>query len=124
MYHVGWGTMMPETDAEEREIDAENVQFNAHAIAGAWDAADELPACVAAAIVNEFTDYDVRAADGIEADHDVHFKDTGIMVEEKAVGVCPRETAERLAPGFIELDRRDGYVLAVNPGSIYDNTPY
>jgi len=105
------------------KIEADDVDFNAQAIAAAWEASEDLPVCVAVAITNEFTDETVTAADGEAVDRDVDFADSEVMVEEKAVGVCPRETAEQYAPAYVELNRRDDYVLAVNPAQIFTDYP-
>jgi hypothetical protein len=37
------------------------------------------------------------------------------------MGVCPRETAEQHAWAFVELNRDDGYVLALNPAQIFED---
>jgi hypothetical protein len=122
---------MVRTTTDADRIDPEDVAFDAHAIAAAWEAADDVPVCVAVAITNEFTDHDVRAADGEKADRDVMFgwyeNDYGtdwgydVHFEEKAVGVCDRDTAEEHAPAYVALpDRDDGRVLAVNPAQIFD----
>lgn len=103
----------------EKRLENNDVDFNAKAVAGAWEAAEELPACVAAALVNEFTDKKVGYWDGVESDRDVIFSEAEIMVEEKAVGVCDRETAEKYAPLYVELDRYDNKVLAMNPAQIF-----
>lgn len=104
------------------QIDADNVSFNPQVIAAAWEAFDGgIPAVAAAALVNEFTDYTVTANDGSEADRDVIFDSEPVMVEEKAMGVCPKETAEAHAPAYIELGRQDGYVLALNGAQIFED---
>ena len=128
--------MVRHTDADEdettdKQIDPSEVAFEPHAIAAAWEAADDLPVCVAVAIANEFADADVRAADGEKSDRDVVFgwyeNDDGtdwgfdVHVEEKAVGVCDRETAEKYAQAYVDLPNRDdGRVLAVSPGMVFD----
>lgn len=111
-------------------IDADDVEFNASAIAGAWEATrnaleaggDQVPVCVAVAITNEFTDYEVTAAEGEESDRDVLFHDSEILFEEKAVGVCSREIAEEHAPAYVEMGREET-VLAVNPAQIMEHYP-
>lgn len=108
-------------DGESPETD---VNFNAHAIAGAWEATDCVPVSVAVAITNEFTEHTVTAQDGEESDGDVVFEDAGILFEEKAVGVCHRKIAEQYAPMYIELDRRDNNVLAIAPTQIFENQPF
>jgi hypothetical protein len=100
----------------------DDVSFNAQEIATEWEEfGDGIPAVAAAALLNEFTEYDVDAEDGIEADRDVIFTDVDVMVEEKAMGVCPRKTAEQFAPAYIELEREDRRVLALNGAAIYEN---
>lgn len=101
------------------EMKPKHVGFNVKAIMAAWETADDLPPCVAAAVTNEFTAERVNAADGEMIDRDVEFADAGVMVEEKAVGVCDRETADKYAPYMIDPDRDDGKVMAVNPHQIY-----
>lgn len=99
-----------------------DVEYNPEVIAAAWEAfGDGVPAVAAAALVNEYTEHTVTGNEGEESDRDVLFHDAEVMVEEKAMGVCERETAEKFAPLFIELDRDDGRVLAINPGAIYEN---
>jgi hypothetical protein len=111
----------------EKVIENDDVDFNARATAAAWEACDELPAVVAATLVNEFTDYGpVGYWEGVESDRDVTFGEydvggPGIPVEEKAVGVCPRDVAEQYAPMYVELERDDDHVLAINPGQIFKN---
>jgi len=101
---------------------ADDVSFNPNIIAAAWEAfEDGIPAVAAAALVNEYTDATVAANDGVEADRDVHFSDAEIMVEEKAMGVCARDTAEQYAPAYIELGRDDGKVLAFSPAQIFED---
>lgn len=112
-----------ERDTREKAIPRDAVGFNARAIAAAWEAAEHTPVCVAVALTNEFTDHHVTAADGTEEDRDVIFSEAGVHFEEKGVGVCDRETAEKYAPGYVELDRRDGRVLAVNPAQVFDYNP-
>lgn len=124
--------MVRHTEADDgtesdKVIDADDVAFNAYAIAGAWEAAEDVPVCVAVAITNEFTSYDVTADDGEESDRDVVFEDGGdvtdygVLFEEKAVGVCDRDTAEEYAPRYIDLpDRDDGKVLAINTAQIME----
>ena len=102
----------------------DDVKFNARAIAAAWEGAEVVPVCVAVAITNEFTEHEVTAADGEESDGDVYFTDAKILFEEKAVGVCARDVAEAHAPGYVELDRDDEKVLAVNPGQIFADQPF
>jgi len=108
---------------EAQEMTAEEVEFNPEIIAAAWEAfEDGIPAVAAAALVNELSNgITVTANDGEESDRDVIFADAEVMVEEKAMGVCPRETAEKHAPAFIDLDREDGYVLALNAGQVFEN---
>lgn len=118
-------TAMNEDGSSEKAIDADDVSFNALAIAGAWEAVDDqVPTCVAVAITNEFTDHVVTAEDGVESDRDVLFGDAGVLFEEKAVGVCSRETAEQYAPAYVELERDDGFVLAINPAQIFDRPDF
>jgi len=104
-------------------LTADDVSFNPHIIATAWDAFEHgIPAVAAAALVNELPNgATVTANDGREADRDVFFPDAEIMVEEKAMGVCPRETAETYAPAFVELERDDGYVLALNGAQVFED---
>lgn len=114
-------------DEDDRCIDPDDVDFDPHVIAAAWEAFDDgVPVPVAVAITNEFTDHRVAAYDGEAVDRDVVFgadesNPTGdIHFEEKAVGVCPRDVAEEHAPAFVDLPNRDdGYVLAVNPAQIF-----
>ena len=119
-------TLPDEDETSDKAIDADDVAFDAHAIAAAWEAADDLPVCVAVAVANEFTDVDVRAADGKKSDRDVVFgthddRPADVLVEEKTVGVCARETAEKYAPAYVTLPNRDdGKVLAVSPGMVFD----
>lgn len=102
------------------ELDESEVGFNPHAVALVWECATDLPVSVAATLAQEFANADIRGSDGEQSDCDVVFPDAGILVEEKAVGVCGRERAEQYAPGFIELDRDDGRVLTVNPNQIFE----
>lgn len=104
-------------------LTAADVSFNPEVIAAAWEAFENgIPAVAAAALVNELPNgISVTANDGVESDRDVIFHDADVMVEEKAMGVCPRETAEQHAPAFVELDREDGYVLALNAGQVFEN---
>ena len=112
---------------DDRCIDPDDVDFDPHVIAAAWEAFDDgVPVPVAVAITNEFTDHRVAAYEGEAVDRDVVFgadesNPTGdIHFEEKAVGVCPRDVAEEHAPAFVDLPNRDdGYVLAVNPAQIF-----
>lgn len=99
-------------------LQADDVGFDAHATAAEWEAHDALPVGVAARIVNEFTDHTALISDGYESDRDVVFPGPDLLVEEKAVGVCRRETAEKFAPAYVELDREDDRVLAVNPAQV------
>jgi len=115
------------TDEDEARIDPDDVDFDAHAIAAAWEAAPDVPVCVAVAVTNEFHDLDVKALEGYKTDGDVGFwedPDDGtpvVLFEEKAVGVCPRETAKKFAPMFVDLPNRDDdRVLAVNPAQIFN----
>ena len=103
-------------------IDPDDVNFNADVIAAAWEAFDDgMPAVAAAAFVNELeNDVTVCANDGIEVDRDVEFRDAGILVEERAMGVCAEETARKHAGAFVPLDRDDGKVLALTRFHIYD----
>lgn len=104
------------------QINADDVDFNAQVIAAAWESfGDGIPAVAAAAIINEFYDYEVTANDAIEADRDVLFTDVDVMVEEKTMGVCPKETAEEHAALFIDLERDDGHVLALNGAAVYED---
>jgi len=103
-----------------QQIDADDVSFNPQIIAAAWEAFDDgIPAVAAAAIINEFEDYTVTANDGIESDRDVLFPDVDVMVEEKAMGVCGRETAEKYAGAYIPL--KDDEVLALNGAAVYED---
>ena len=104
-------------------LTADDVNFNPKIIAAAWEAfEDGIPAVAAAALVNELPNgVTVAANDGVESDRDVLFHDAEVMVEEKAMGVCPRDTAEQYAPAFVELDREDGYVLALNAGQVFED---
>lgn len=112
----------PETNAEkDEEFPVSDVDFNAPAIAGAWEATENVPVCVAVAITNEFTEHTVTAQDGEESDRDVVFEEAEILFEEKAVGVCHRKIAERYAQGYVELDRGDNKVLAITPAQIFEN---
>jgi hypothetical protein len=113
------------TEAQsEKALDSDDVAFDANAIAAAWEAADsQTPVCVAVALTNEFTEYTVNASEGVAEDRDVHFQNSGILVEEKAVGVCARETAEKYAPKYVTLPGRDK-VLAVNPAQIMPGFDY
>jgi len=108
---------------EAQEMTADEVSFNPQIIAAAWEAfEDGIPAVAAAALVNELPNgITVTANDGVESDRDVLFHDAEVMVEEKAMGVCPRETAEEHAPAFIDLGREDGYVLALNAGQVFED---
>jgi len=115
------------TDEDEARIDPDDVDFDAHAIAAAWEAAPDIPVYVAVAVTNEFHDLDVKALEGYKTDGDVGFwedPDDGtpvVLFEEKAVGVCPRETAKKFAPMFVDLPNRDDdRVLAVNPAQIFN----
>ena len=106
----------------DKEISANDVSFNPEIIAAAWEAfGDGIPAVSAAAIVNEFYDYRVTANEGEESDRDVIFSEVGVMVEEKAMGVCDVETAEEYAGAYIRLNRDDGKVLALNGAAVYEN---
>jgi len=121
--------MVRHTDAEAKRIEPDEVDFEPHAIAAAWEAAADLPVCVGVAIANEVVDDPVHAADGEAVDRDVVFGHktatpltADVLVEEKAVGVCPRDVAEEHAPTFVALpDRDDDHVLAVNPAQVFDN---
>jgi len=108
-----------------QEIDATDVEFNAEIIAAAWEAFDNgIPSVAAAALVNELDNgVHVTANDGEESDRDVIFPDSDVVVEEKAMGVCARETAEAHAPAFVPLDREDGKVLALNPAQVFEDYP-
>lgn len=106
-------------DEELSNEQATDVNFNAHAIAGAWEATENVPVCVAVAITNEITEHTVTPQDGEESDGDVVFEDAGILFEEKAVGVCQRKIAEKYAQIYVELDRRDNKVLAITPAQIF-----
>ena len=101
----------------------DDVSFNPNVIAAAWESfEDGIPAVAAAAFVNELPNgISVTANDGVESDRDVVFHDAEVMVEEKAMGVCPRDTAEQYAPAFVELDREDGYVLALNGVQVFED---
>lgn len=104
------------------EVDANEVSFNPEIIALAWEGFDDgIPAVAAAALVNEFVeDVEVNANKGDETDRDVMFREAGVHVEEKAMGVCDRETAKEHAPAYIELDERgDEKVLAFNLAQIF-----
>jgi len=104
-----------------KEISSTEVEFNAEIVAAAWEGfGDGIPAVAAESIVAEFFDYDVKANSGIESDRDVHFPEINVLVEEKAIGVCPRETAEEYAGAYIDLEREDGYVLALNGAAVYE----
>ncbi|WP_248911033.1 hypothetical protein [Halocatena marina] len=118
-----YSTTTEEKGEESSEKQVTDVDFNALAIAGAWEATESVPVCVAVAITNEFTEHTVTAQDGEESDGDVVFKDARILFEEKAVGVCPREIAEQHAQMYVELDRRDK-VLAITPAQIFENQPF
>jgi len=104
------------------KMTAEDVSFNPEIIAAAWEAfEDGIPAVAAAALVNELPNgITVTANDGEENDRDVFFVDANVMVEEKAMGVCPRDVAEEHAPAYVELDREDGYVLALNGAQVFE----
>jgi hypothetical protein len=106
-----------------QQIAADDVSFNPNVIAAAWESfEDGIPAVCAAAIVNDLPNgITVTANDGEEADRDVHFADAGVMVEEKAMGVCPRDVAEEHAPAYVELGREDRYVLALNGAQVFKN---
>jgi hypothetical protein len=105
-----------------QQIDASDVSFQPKVMAAAWEACDDLPCSVAATIVNEFTDNGpVGYWEGEQSDGDVLFPDHDLMVEEKAVGVCARETAEQYAPAYVTYDSDDGKVLAVNPAQVFEN---
>lgn len=104
------------------ELDPKDVSFNPEIVAAAWEAFDVgIPAIAAAALVNEFTDFEVTANSGDEVDNDVFFDDEKILVEEKAMGVCSRPVAEKYAVAFIDLDRPDGKVLAINTHQIFQS---
>lgn len=108
------------------ELDSEDVAFDPNDVAAEWLAFNDednagIPATAAAAIVAEWFDESVTAEDGVESDRDVIFPDAEIMVEEKAMGVCDRRTAEAYAAGFFELNREDGRVLALNGAAIYED---
>jgi len=113
--------MKATTEMKSKVIDSEDVSFNPEIIAAAWEAfEDGIPAVAAAALVNEMdNDLQVIANDGEECDRDVHFEAQGVMVEEKAMGVCSEDTAEKYAPGYIPLDRDDGKVLALNLAQVF-----
>ena len=102
---------------------SEDVSFNPNVVAAAWESfEDGIPAVAAAALVNELPNgITVTANDGEESDRDVVFRDAEIMVEEKAMGVCPKETADKYAPAYVELNREDGYVLALNAGQVFEH---
>jgi len=103
-------------------LNSDDVNFNANIIASAWEEfGDGIPAVAAAAIINEFYDYTVTANEATEADRDVLFPRVNVMVEEKAMGVCDVETAEKHAPMYVELNREDGKVLALNGAAVYEN---
>ena len=121
----------PDAESSDKSIDPDDVDFDAHAIAAAWEAGDDVPVCVAVAITNEFTNLRVSAFDGEKSDGDVVFDKVDgdmfhkagtpdVLFEEKAVGVCYRGIAERYAPMYVELNREDNKVLAVNPAQIFD----
>ncbi len=112
------------TEVKDEESPETDVNFNAPAIAGAWEAAEDVPVCVAVAITNEFTEHTVTAQDGEESDGDVVFEAAGILFEEKAVGVCQRRTAEKYAQRYVELEREDNKVLAISPVQIFENQPF
>lgn len=100
----------------------EDVEFNARVVAAAWESFEKgIPEVSAAAIVNEFYDYTVTANEGVESDRDVLFPRVDVMVEEKAMGVCSRETAEEFAGAYVDLERDDGRVLALNGGAVYED---
>ena len=105
------------------EINADEVSFNPQIIAAAWEAfEDGIPAVAAAALVNELPNgITVNGNEGEECDRDVIFADAEVMVEEKAMGVCSRSVAEEHAPAFIDLNREDGYVLALNAGQVFED---
>jgi hypothetical protein len=105
-----------------QEIDAADVSFQPKVMAAAWEASEELPCSVAATIVNEFTDNGpVGYWEGEQSDGDVLFTDHNLMVEEKAVGVCDRATAEEYAPAYVTYDGDGDKVLAVNPAQVFEN---
>lgn len=111
-------------EVDDKQIGPDDVAFDAYAIAAAWEAAEDVPVCVAVAITNEFTDHTVTAADGVKSDRDVMFGasagDFDVHFEEKAVGVCDRDTARKYATHYVALpDRTDGKVLAVTPAQIF-----
>lgn len=113
---------MAQMPTDAKRIDREDVSFNPDVIAAAWEAFDDgIPAVCAAAIINEFTPYTVTANEGEEADRDVIFADAGQMVEEKAMGVCPKDVAVEYAHAYIELDRDDGKVLAMNGNAVFED---
>lgn len=108
------------------DLDAEDVAFDPNEVAAAWEDFNDgdnagIPAEAAAAIISEWYDDSVTAADAIESDRDVLFPDAEIMVEERAMGVCDRRTAEDLAAGFFALNREDGRVLALNGAAVYED---
>ena len=104
------------------KIEASDVSFNPEIIAAAWEAfGDGIPAVSAAAIVNEFYDYTVTANEAEESDRDVLFSSVDVMVEEKAIGVCSEEIADKHAGAYIKLNREDGKVLALNGAVVYEN---
>jgi len=105
-----------------QQIAADDVEFNPKIIAAAWEAFDNgIPAVAAAALVHELPNgITVSANDGDETDRDVVFRDAEVLVEEKAMGVCPRHIAEDHAPAFIDLNRPDGYVLAADAGQVFE----
>ena len=107
------------TTLTAEEVDSEDVSFSPKAIAAAWEAVEDVPVCVAVAITNNFSPYFVTASDGEMCDGDVTFKDGNVLFEEKAVGVCDRETAEKYATHVIELDRADEKVLAIDWWQIF-----
>jgi len=108
-----------------QEFTADGVSFNPNVIAAAWEAFDNgIPAVAAAALVNELPNgITVTANDGVESDRDVLFHDADVMVEEKAMGVCSRATAEEHAPAFVALNRDDDRVLALNARQVFDDHP-
>jgi len=104
------------------EIKANEVEFNPEIIATAWESfGDGIPAVSAAAIVNEFYDYTVTANEAEESDRDVLFPNVDVMVEEKAIGVCSEEIADKHAGAYIKLSREDNKVLALNGAAVYED---
>jgi len=101
----------------------DDVSFNPNVIAAAWESFEGgIPAVAAAALLNELPNgVQVTANDGVESNRDVVFPHAELMVEEKAMGVCAKETAENYAPAYVELDRDDGYVLALDAGQVLEH---